>query len=146
RVFISGAQPHSQYGERSGFQSKPHPFSGRNLALLECGVKIPFLAGGPASYQDYFVGPSSLRNQATDKILVRISANGDVMFLEMSDTDLELLRRYSRGHAEDAFSEIVRRHLGLVYSAALRQVRSTQLAEEVTQSVFLKLARKAHEL
>jgi RNA polymerase sigma factor (sigma-70 family) len=64
----------------------------------------------------------------------------------MSDTDLELLARYTRGHAEDAFSEVVRRHLGLVYSAALRQVRSPQLAEEVAQSTFIKLAGHAHRL
>jgi len=63
----------------------------------------------------------------------------------MSETDLELLTRYSRHKAEDAFSEIVRRHLDLVYSAALRQVRSPQLAEEVAQSAFLKLARHADE-
>ncbi len=64
----------------------------------------------------------------------------------MSDTDLELLARYARHHAEDAFAEIVRRHLGLVYSAALRQVRSPQLAEEVAQSVFIRLAREAGRL
>src|SRR5881296_3885373 len=64
----------------------------------------------------------------------------------MSETDLELLARYCRQNAEDAFAEIVRRHLDLVYSAALRQVRSPQLAEEVAQSTFLKLARHAREL
>ena len=32
---------------------------------------------------------------------------------EMSDTDMELLTRYLRQHAEDAFAELVRRHLGL---------------------------------
>src|SRR5258706_567570 len=61
----------------------------------------------------------------------------------MSDTDLELLSRYSQHHAEDAFAELVRRHLNLVYSAALRQVRSPQLAEEVAQSAFFDLARNA---
>src|SRR5437762_119535 len=65
------------------------------------------------------------------------------MLPDMSDTDLELLRRYTRQQAEDAFAELVRRHLGLVYSAALRQVRSPQLAEEVTQSAFVDLARNA---
>jgi len=64
----------------------------------------------------------------------------------MSDTDLQLLARYTRDHAEDAFAEIVRRHLDLVHSAALRQVRSPQLAEEVAQSVFTDLARNARRL
>jgi RNA polymerase sigma factor (sigma-70 family) len=64
----------------------------------------------------------------------------------MSDTDLDLLARYTKHHAEDAFAEIVRRHLDLVHSAALRQVRSPQLAEEVAQSTFINLARHAHRL
>ena len=54
--------------------------------------------------------------------------------------------RYTRQHAEDAFAEIVRRHLDLVFSAALRQVRSPQLAEEVAQSAFTDLARNAAKL
>ena len=64
----------------------------------------------------------------------------------MSDTDLQLLARYTAQHAEDAFAELVRRHLDLVFSAALRQVRSPQLAEEVAQSAFTDLARQAHRL
>src|SRR6185436_9041312 len=75
-----------------------------------------------------------------------ISASGDVIPLHMSDTDLELLARYTRDRAEDAFSEVVRRHLDLVHSAALRQVRFSQLAEEVAQSTFIKLAREARRL
>ncbi len=72
------------------------------------------------------------------------------MLLTMSttstDNDLQLLARYSRSRAEDAFAEIVRRYLSLVYSAALRQVRSPQLAEEVAQSVFTDLAGNAARL
>src|SRR5882757_8196320 len=68
------------------------------------------------------------------------------MFVTMSDTDLQLLARYTRNQAEDAFAEIVRRHLDLVHSAALRQVCSPQLAEEVAQSVFTDLARNARRL
>ena len=64
----------------------------------------------------------------------------------MSETDLQLLARYTRHRAEDAFAEIVRRHLDLVFSAALRQVHSRQLAEEVAQSAFTDLARQAHRL
>jgi RNA polymerase sigma factor (sigma-70 family) len=61
-------------------------------------------------------------------------------------SDLELLGQYARHKAQDAFTEIVRRHVDLVYSAALRQVRSPQLAEEVAQSVFTDLARNAGKL
>jgi len=64
----------------------------------------------------------------------------------MSDDDLALLARYTGEKAEDAFAEIVRRHLDLVYSAALRQVRSPQLAEEVAQATFLSLASDANRL
>jgi DNA-directed RNA polymerase specialized sigma24 family protein len=64
----------------------------------------------------------------------------------MSETDLELLTRYRRDHAEDAFAEVVRRHVDLVFSASLRQVRSRTLAEEVAQCVFADLARHAHRL
>src|ERR1044071_5490184 len=64
----------------------------------------------------------------------------------MSETDLQLLARYTRQNAEDAFAELVRRHVDLVHSAALRQVRSPQQAEEVAQSVFIDLARSAAKL
>src|ERR1043165_5949202 len=73
------------------------------------------------------------------KILWRFRRVGGDIPLNMSDTDLELLARYTRHHAEEAFAEVVRRHLDLVYSAALRQVRSTQLAEEVARTTFISL-------
>ncbi|MDB6029382.1 MAG: polymerase, sigma-24 subunit, subfamily [Verrucomicrobiales bacterium] len=62
-------------------------------------------------------------------------------------SDSELLRRYSEDESEDAFAELVKRHLDLVYSAAIRQVNGeAPLAQEVTQSVFTDLARKATSL
>ena len=64
----------------------------------------------------------------------------------MTQTDPQLLARYARNGSEDAFAEIVRRHLNLVFSAALRQVRQPQLAEEITQSAFVDLARQARKL
>ena len=61
-------------------------------------------------------------------------------------SDLDLLGQYVRKKSQDAFAEIVRRRVDLVYSAALRQVRSPQLAEEVAQSVFTDLARNAGKI
>jgi RNA polymerase sigma factor (sigma-70 family) len=60
--------------------------------------------------------------------------------------DLDLLGQFNRDHSQDAFAALVNRHVNLVYSAALRQVRSPQLAEEVAQSVFTDLARNAGKL
>ena len=60
-----------------------------------------------------------------------------------TETDLQLLSRYTRDCTEDAFAELVRRHVDLVHSAALRQVRALQLAEEIAQTVFADLARNA---
>jgi RNA polymerase sigma factor (sigma-70 family) len=65
---------------------------------------------------------------------------------EMTANDLDLLRKFTRDQSQDAFTTIVRRHLDLVYCAALRQVRSPELAEEVAQSVFSDLARDAARL
>lgn len=58
-------------------------------------------------------------------------------------SDTQLLRDYAEHGHEAAFREIVTRHTDLVYSAALRQVDSADLAADITQGVFVDLARKA---
>lgn len=59
-------------------------------------------------------------------------------------TDAELLRRYVEQKDEPAFTDLVQRHIGLVYAAALRRTNGrAHLAEEIAQTVFSDLARKA---
>lgn len=61
--------------------------------------------------------------------------------------DHTLLRRYATERSEDAFAELVRRHLPLVYSAAVRRLGGdTHRAEDVAQVVFSTVAREAHQL
>jgi RNA polymerase sigma factor (sigma-70 family) len=61
--------------------------------------------------------------------------------------DATLLRRYVQEESEDAFSELVHRHLDLVYSVACRELRGNLArADDVVQDVFTALARKAPSL
>ena len=64
----------------------------------------------------------------------------------MNPSDRELLAEYVQNGSENAFAELIGRYVALVYSAALRKVRSSELAEEVAQTTFLKLAQLAHQL
>jgi RNA polymerase sigma factor (sigma-70 family) len=64
----------------------------------------------------------------------------------MISDDMALVREYAQSNCEQAFATLVSRHVNLVYSVALRQVRDPHLAEEITQSVFIILAGKAKSL
>jgi RNA polymerase sigma factor (sigma-70 family) len=61
-------------------------------------------------------------------------------------SDAQLLREYAEHGTDLAFTEIVTRHTNLVYSAAMRQTDSPDLAAEITQNVFIGLARGARTL
>ena len=61
-------------------------------------------------------------------------------------TDHDLLLQFSQNRSQDAFAQLVRRHIDWLYSAALRMVRDQTLAQDVTQAVLLVLAQKAPKL
>jgi RNA polymerase sigma factor (sigma-70 family) len=61
--------------------------------------------------------------------------------------DAELLCRYANEGSESAFAELVRRHVDLVYGAALRRTGGDpHRAADVAQQVFTTLARDARKL
>ena len=57
--------------------------------------------------------------------------------------DIALVREFAGQNSETAFAELVRRHINLVYSVAWRFTGNTGDAQDVTQAVFIILARKA---
>ena len=60
--------------------------------------------------------------------------------------DDRLLEQFARNGSEDAFAALVQRHIALVHSVALRHTANPQHAEDITQAVFVILARKAGAL
>jgi RNA polymerase sigma factor (sigma-70 family) len=74
---------------------------------------------------------------------------GGVWFIKSTLTmtpDRELLRQFADHHDEAAFAELVRRQADFVYSVALRVTCNSALAQDVTQAVFITVARQAGKL
>src|SRR5438046_821885 len=66
---------------------------------------------------------------------------------EAMRNDQDLLKRFVGEGSEEAFAELVRRHLALVYNTALRQLGGDQhRAADASQIVFTALAQKAPAL
>jgi RNA polymerase sigma factor (sigma-70 family) len=57
--------------------------------------------------------------------------------------DSALLRQFADNQSNEAFAALVTRHVNLVYSVAMRQTGNPHNAEEITQTVFITLAKKA---
>ncbi|HEY4416265.1 MAG TPA: sigma-70 family RNA polymerase sigma factor [Verrucomicrobiae bacterium] len=60
-----------------------------------------------------------------------------------SQPDFEWLQQFARAGDQNAFRDLVRRHLGLVFATAQHKVGDLGGAEEISQNVFSILARKA---
>jgi RNA polymerase sigma factor (sigma-70 family) len=81
------------------------------------------------------------------RIVVRFSQGATSLSGTDMIDDATLLRRYAAEKSNEAFAELVRRHLPLVYASALRRLAGdTHAAEDVAQAVFSAVARKAHRL
>src|SRR5688500_11552517 len=76
-------------------------------------------------------------------VCTRPEATTKAMFMD----DDQLLRAYAVNRSEEAFRELVRRHVAIVHGVARRQAGiDAHLADDVTQRVFMALARKADSL
>ena len=61
----------------------------------------------------------------------------------MAQTEAVLLKRFTGSGDAEAFAEIIRRHAGLVYGAALRILADVDRASDVAQETFLQLTKDA---
>ena len=70
----------------------------------------------------------------------------DIMGWMPEPDDHQLLAAFARTESEPAFAALVGRYVNLVYSTARRFTGNPHQAEEITQAVFIILARKAGKL
>jgi RNA polymerase sigma-70 factor (ECF subfamily) len=63
--------------------------------------------------------------------------------MEMAETEAVLLKRFTGSGDAQALAEIIRRHAGLVYGAALRILTDVNRASDVAQETFLQLTKDA---
>jgi RNA polymerase sigma factor (sigma-70 family) len=80
-----------------------------------------------------------------------IAVAGSVTFYQWCRLSIEmngpeLLANYKSRRSEDAFTELVRRYTNLVYSVAKRHLPDEAMAEEATQTVFLRLVKASPKL
>jgi RNA polymerase sigma factor (sigma-70 family) len=61
----------------------------------------------------------------------------------VAQTETVLLKRFTGSGDAEAFAEIIRRHAGLVYGAALRILADVDRASDVAQETFLQLTKDA---
>ena len=66
--------------------------------------------------------------------------------MEAMQPDRELLNEFTRSRSEEAFRALVDRHVDLVHSVARRVTLNDELARDVSQAVFLKLATRPDDV
>src|SRR5258705_8358227 len=89
---------------------------------------------------------STLSNQET-RVICSVLRLADITISIMDETDQALLSDFAMHRSEEAFAELVNRHLDMVHSAAIRLAGPCpESAEDITQQVFVELARQAPRL